>query len=160
MNKWDLAEGVTTQREYEKALRRELPYLTYTPVMYASAETGFNIRKVVEAIDEIAGHVSTKLSTGVLNRVLHESFEMTQPPMVKQRRLKFYYATQVGARPVRIKLFVNSPSLLTSAYKKYLTRRLREKFGLEGAPLVLIFNRRRALTDERNRSTAEKHGRD
>jgi GTP-binding protein len=65
--------------------------------------------------------------------------------MVKGRRLKFYYATQVGMRPIRIKLFVNSPSLLTPAYEKYLQRCLRETFGLAGAPLVLIFNRRRAL---------------
>ena len=147
VNKWDLAEKVTTQRQYEEALRRELPYLDHVPIFYGSALNGYNMRKMVDAIDEIARNVSTSLTTGVLNRVLQKAFERTSPHMVKGRRLKMYYATQVGTRPIRIKIFVNSPSLLPDPYEKYLKRCLRETFGLEGAPLVLIFNRRRALED-------------
>lgn len=148
VNKWDLAEKLTTQRQYEEALRRELPYLSHVPILYGSAVSGFNMKKMVDAIEEVARNVSTELSTGVLNRILRTAFDKTPPPMVKGRRLKMYYATQVGVRPVRIKIFVNSPSLLTPAYRKYLTRCLRETFGLDGAPLVLIFNRRRALEND------------
>jgi GTP-binding protein len=144
VNKWDLAEE-TTQRKYTDALRFELPYLGHVPILYGSALSGFNMKNMVEAIEEVARNISTTMSTGVLNRVLRDAFEKTPPPMVKGRRLKMFYATQVGVRPVRIKIFVNSPSLLTQAYKRYLERRLRETFGMEGAPLVLIFNRRRAL---------------
>jgi len=145
VNKWDLAEDVTTQRKYEEALRRELPYLAHVPILFGSAESGYNMKRMVDAIEEVARNISTEMSTGILNRVLRAAFEKTPPPRVKGRRLKMYYATQVGVRPVRLKIFVNSPSLLTEAYKKYLQRCLRETFGLEGAPLVLIFNRRRAL---------------
>ncbi|WFB37044.1 ribosome biogenesis GTPase Der [Kiritimatiellota bacterium B12222] len=147
VNKWDLAENLTTQRQYEEALRRELPYLSHVPILYGSATSGFNMKRMVDAIEEVSRNISSELSTGVLNRVLRNSFDKTLPPMVKGRRLKMYYATQVGIRPVRLKIFVNSPSLLTPAYKKYLTRCLRETFGLDGAPLVLILNRRRALED-------------
>lgn len=148
VNKWDLAENITTQRQYEEALRRELPYLDHVPIFFGSALTGYNMRKIIEAIDEVARSVSTQLSTGVLNRVLQKAFQKTSPHMVKGRRLKMYYATQVGIRPVRIKIFVNSPSLLPGTYQKYLQRCLREAFGLAGAPLVLILNRRRALEDK------------
>lgn len=144
VNKWDLAEEHTTQRQYEAALRRELPFLGLTPIFFVSAKTGYNIRSMIDAIDEVARNVSTELTTGVLNRVIRDAFEKTPPPMVKNRRLKMYYATQVGTRPIRIKIFVNSPSLLTPQYRRYLLKRLRDTFGLEGAPLVLIFNRRRA----------------
>jgi GTP-binding protein len=150
VNKWDLAENITTQRQYEMALRRELPYLDHVPILFGSALTGYNMRRVIEAMDEVARSVSTQLSTGVLNRVLQKAFEKTSPHMVKGRRLKMYYATQVGTRPVRIKIFVNSPSLLPDSYLKYLQRSLREAFGMAGAPLVLIFNRRRALEDGRD----------
>ncbi len=149
VNKWDLAEGVTTQRQYEEALRRELPYLDHVPILFGSAVNGYNMKRMVEMIGEVAGNLSKKLSTGVLNRVLQEAFQKTSPPMVKGRRLKMYYATQVGARPLRLKIFVNSPSLLPEAYRKYLERCLRQAFGLEGAPLVMIFNRRRPLEDGR-----------
>jgi len=148
VNKWDQAEDITTQRKYEDALREEMPYLASVPILFGSALNGYNMKRVVEAIDEVARNVSTTISTGVLNRILHHAFDHHPPPMVKGRRLKFYYATQVGVRAIRLKLFVNSPSLLPEAYHKYLLRRLRETFGLEGAPIVLIFNRRRALDEE------------
>lgn len=148
INKWDLAEETTTQRQYEAALRRELPFLAHMPILFGSVTTGYNMRRVVEAIDEVARNIGMQVTTGVLNRVLRQTFEKSPPPMVKGRRLKFFYATQVGVRPVRLKIFVNSPSLLPAPYKKYLLRMLRETFGLEGAPLVLIFNRRRRLDEE------------
>ncbi len=145
VNKWDLMEDETTQRQFEKNLRIDVPFLGHVPVFFGSAKSGFNMKKMIDAIEEVARNIATPLSTGVLNRILHGSFDRTSPPMVKGRRLKFYYATQVGVRPVRIKLFVNSPSLLTEPYRKYLERSLRQTFGMAGAPLVLIFNRRRAL---------------
>ncbi len=148
VNKWDLAEDVTTQRQYNEALQRELPYLGNIPVFYGSALTGYNMKRLVQAMEEVSSAISTHLPTGVLNRVLQQAFATTAPPMVKQRRLKMYYATQVGVRPARIKIFVNSPSLLPDAYRRYLDRCLRKAFGLEGAPLVLIFNRRRPLRDD------------
>lgn len=145
VNKWDRMEDRITQRQYEKNLRITLPYLDRVPIFFGSAKSGFNMKRMVDAIEEIARNVSTPLSTGTLNRVLRAAFDKTAPPMVKGRRLKLFYATQVGTRPIRLKLFVNSPSLLTPAYEKYLKRCLRDTFGLAGAPLVLIFNRRRAL---------------
>jgi GTP-binding protein len=145
INKWDLMEEETTQRQFEKNLRIDIPFLSHVPIFYGSAKSGYNMKRMVDAIEEVARNISTPLSTGTLNRILQAAFEKTSPPMVKQRRLKLFYATQVGVRPIRLKLFVNSPSLLTPAYEKYLLRCLRETFGLAGAPLVLIFNRRRAL---------------
>lgn len=147
VNKWDLMEDETTQRQFEKNLRIDVPFLGHVPVFFGSAKSGFNMKKMIDAIEEVARNIATPFSTGVLNRILHGAFDKTSPPMVKGRRLKFYYATQVGVRPVRIKLFVNSPSLLTEPYRKYLERSLRGTFGMAGAPLVLIFNRRRALED-------------
>jgi GTP-binding protein len=150
VNKWDLAEGVTTQRQYEESLRRELPYLAHVPILFGSAINGYNMKRMVEMINEVSSNLSKRLSTGVLNRMLQEAFQKISPPMIKGKRLKMYYATQVGERPLRIKIFVNSPSLVPGAYKKYLDRCVREAFGLEGAPLVMIFNRRRPLEDGRS----------
>jgi GTP-binding protein len=53
-----------------------------------------------------------------------------------------YYATQVGVRPLRLKMFVNDPDLVVPAYRKFLESRVRAKFGLEGAPLVFLFTAR------------------
>lgn len=141
VNKWDLAQGETkvTQREYERALRKNLYFLSFAPMVYASAASGYNVRRAIEAIDRVAGQITATIPTSTLNRVLHDALKRTQPPMVKGRRLKFYYATQVGTRPLRLRLFVNEPALTTAAYRQYLLARLREALGLEGAPIVLDF---------------------
>ncbi len=137
VNKWDLVEAKTTQRQYTKKMYHELPFLNFVPIVYASSTSGFNIRRSIEAIDYVADQVSARLTTGVLNRVLHEAVEKNPPPIIKNRRLKLYYAAQVGTRPVCIKLFVNNAIRLQPSYRSYITNSLRRAFGLEGAPIVL-----------------------
>jgi GTP-binding protein len=138
ISKWDLAEEVT-QRAYEKALREVLPFLAFAPVIFSSSKSGFNIRRTIELIDHVGGQISSKLPTAMLNRVLHDAVKRVQPPMVAGKRMKFYYATQVGTRPVRLRMFVNEPERCTTAYRLFLSNQLRQACGLEGAPLVMEF---------------------
>ncbi len=143
VNKWDLADGEVTQRQYGPALVKTMPFMGHCPVLFASAETGYNIRRTVEAIDYVASQVTVDLPTGILNRTLHEAFEKVGPPGVKGKRLKMYYATQVGKDPIRIRLFVNDPKIVRPAYRSYLIKCLRSRFGLEGAPVLLQFRARK-----------------
>lgn len=138
VNKWDLARG-TKEEEYEAALRRVLPFLDFAPILFVSSLTGFSLRRSVEAIDRVAAQTQRKLTTGLLNRVLHDATARVQPPHIRGHRLKYYYATQTGTTPVTIRLFVNDPKRMTPAYRAYLLRELRGTFGLEGAPISLQF---------------------
>jgi GTP-binding protein len=51
--------------------------------------------------------------------------------------------TQTGVRPPRFSIQVNSRSRVTRDYAYYLENRLRERFRLEGVPLVIDFVERR-----------------
>ncbi len=139
VNKWDLAEEVddVTQTQYEPALRKEMPFLNFAPLIFVSAESGYNIRKSIETIDYVAGQIQMKLTTGVLNRVMQDAIQRNPPPIVKGRPLKVYYTTQSGVQPIRLKLFVNNTLRATATYKRYLVNQLRKAFGLEGAPVDL-----------------------
>ncbi len=140
INKWDLSENTEiTQTKYEPVFRNVVPFLDFAPVLFISAQSGYNIRRSIEMIDYISDQVQLKLTTGVLNRVIHDAVQKTPPPIVKGRPLKIYYATQSGTKPVRIKLFVNNTLRATSIYKRYLIKEIRKAFGLEGAPVVLNF---------------------
>lgn len=141
INKWDLMTG-TTQRQYRAALAREIPFLQWVPVVFASAKDGYNVRQCLEAIDLVASHVQTRLPTGLLNRTIMEAFQRVQPPIVSGKRFKIYYATQLGEKPIRIGLFVNDPKRLTDPYREYLIHALRRQFGLEGAPIDFILKER------------------
>ena len=141
VNKWDLSE--LTQRKFGPELFRMMPFLAHCPVVFASAATGYNIRRTVEAIDHVAAAVRTQIPTAMLNSVIGDAQKKVQPQSVKGRRLKIFYAVQAGYAPLRFRLFVNSPRLVTEGYRKYLVKSLRERIGLEGAPVVLQFRARR-----------------
>jgi GTPase len=143
VNKWDLAEGQVTQRQYGPALVRTLPFMGHCPVIFASAQSGYNVKSTIAAIDQVAGQVTGTLPTGVLNRAIQDAATRVSPPATGGRRIRIYYATQVGADPIQIRIFVNRPDLMTPAYETYLIKSLREHFGLEGAPVVLQFRPRR-----------------
>ncbi len=138
VNKWDLLDH-STMREYYAAFQRALPFLTFVPLVFVSALTGLNIRKSIDVIDHVAAQITTEIPTSTLNKLLHDAFQRVQPPMVQGRRMKFYYATQTGTKPVRFRLFVNDTVKLTDAYHKYLVNILRQAHGFEGAPVVLDF---------------------
>lgn len=138
VNKWDRLSGVSTTEEYGEALGRVLPFLSFAPVVYVSATTGWNLQRLPEAILRVAEGVRQTLPTGPLNRCLLDAYTRTAPPTVKGKRMKLFYAAQVGVQPQKIILFVNDPTRLTSAYTSYLTAALRRQFGLVGAPVLLL----------------------
>ena len=140
VNKWDLAKGTQVKAaDYEERMRQELFFLGDIPVVFVSALSGHQIRRSFEVIDAVATRLTTKMPTGVLNRVLRDAFAQSQPPFSKGRQLKFYYATQTGQNPPRVTLFVNDPKLSTPTHQAFLATRLRAAFDLAGVPLVLRY---------------------
>jgi len=54
VNKWDLAEAADqkiTQTQYLPALRNNLPFMGFAPILFVSAKSGYNIKRSIEAID-------------------------------------------------------------------------------------------------------------
>jgi len=141
INKWDLM-GHSTQKQYLDALEHEMPYLKWVPIVFVSAQDGYNIRQCLDTIDNVATQIQTHLPTGILNRTIMNAYDRVQPPMIKGKRFKIYYATQMGSKPIRVGLFVNDPKRLTAPYREFLINSLRQAFGLEGAPVKLIAKER------------------
>jgi GTP-binding protein len=152
VNKWDLsqAEGIT-ETKAEPALRAMLPFMAYCPLVFISAKDGYNVRRSIEVIDLVASQVRTKMPTGMLNRTLIEAVERTAPPMVGGKRLRVYYVLQVSVAPITLRLFVNDPKLAVRPFTDFLVRSVRERFGLEGAPVIISY---RARTRPEHRGTA------
>ncbi len=140
VNKWDLARGTGVKAsDYEEQMRRELFFLGDIPILFVSALSGHQIRRSFEVIATVAERLETAMPTGVLNRVIRDAFERSQPPFARGRQLKFYYAAQTGTNPPRVTLFVNNPKLSNPSHQTYLEARLREAFDLAGVPLVLRY---------------------
>lgn len=152
VNKWDKAHDApdsdVTETKYEPELRKAMPFFYYCPVVFISAQSGYNIRHSLEVIDQVSANTQLKLSTGLLNRAIASAFERIKPPSSGRKHLKIFYATQTGNAPLRIRLFVNDADIPGNNYTNYLIRSLRESFGLEGVPIVIDY-RNRARNEEK-----------
>jgi GTP-binding protein len=144
LNKWDLATDVDLDRERARAHQK----LRLRPrVLSASAHTGRNVvRLLVEAVG-LAERSRSRIPTPQLNRFLSEAVAARQPPAGPRsrgrgQRLKLLFMAQTGERPPRFAIQVNSRALLTRDYAYYLENRLRERYRLEGVPLIIDFVQR------------------
>ena len=147
VNKWDIAqesvdESGVTQAKYEPELRKAMPFLDHCPVLFVSAKSGFNIRRSLEVIDQVAAQTRATLPTGLLNRVIGEAYERIKPPSKGRKHFKIFYAAQTGTAPVRIRIFVNDAGIPGANYTSYLIKALRGAFGLEGVPVVINYRER------------------
>lgn len=139
MNKWDLipAKSTTSTNTAEKQLYNEVPHAKFAPVVFTSAKSGQRIENIFKLAVEVHANTHRRISTSVVNQLIHEAYTLNQPPPVKNKRLKIYYATQVSVAPPTFLLFVNSDKLLKEGYRRYLENRLRENIEFKGAPIVL-----------------------
>jgi len=102
---------------------------------------------------EVVGQRRIKMPPNELNRVLREAFLQHPPPTFKGRRLKLTYATQASDETPTVVMFVNDTGLLHFSYRRYLEKKIRERFGLIGNPLKLVL---RSEEGRRPRARASK----
>jgi GTP-binding protein len=165
INKWDLVEKEgRTFDGFVDHLRREAPFLDFAPVVSISAKTGQRVGRVLDLAVEIAAERRRRVPTAELNRLLSEAAFQQQPPAVKGKRLKFYYATQAAVRPPTFVLFVNDADAVHFSYSRYLENRIREALDFGGTPIRMVFRTRTRAQLERRRprrvpATARGHAR-
>ena len=133
LNKWDV-----TDTDLEDAKARVAAKLRQRPrVMAVSAATGRGLQRLMAEALDLADRAAARIPTPELNRFLGDLQAARQPPATRGKRLKLYYLTQFEAGPPRFSLKVNDRSLVTRDYAYFLENRLRDRFGLEGVPVVI-----------------------
>lgn len=151
LNKWDLLREAEPECEMEAVLenfRAELFFLTWAPLMLASAKTGEQLSRLFKSIEQVRSDARQRIGTGPLNRQIERATASHPPPTKSGRRLKILYLTQV--EPARdsplpnptFALFVNEAALLTETYRRYLEAQLREVARFSGLPIDLILRGR------------------
>ncbi|MBS1886273.1 MAG: ribosome biogenesis GTPase Der [Actinobacteria bacterium] len=135
LNKWDVGET-----DIDDARIRVGRKLRLRPaVITASATRGRNVATLLPKALELADRAASRIPTPELNKFVAEIVAKTPPPARRGRRLRLYYAAQIGESPPRIAIQVNDRKLITRDWAYHLENRLREAYGLEGVPLVIDF---------------------
>ena len=137
LNKWDLTNNMRMEHAKD-ALYQELPFLRHCPLIIGSALTKRNVLSVFKITEQIMQARSEKIPTGQLNSLVEKAIQKNHPPMIKGKRLRIYYLTQVAQDPPTFKLFINHEDLMHSAWKRYLIAQLRGAFNLKGLPVRLL----------------------
>ncbi len=150
LNKWDVAAMDEADLDHERGKVHQK--LRLRPrVLTASALTGRNVHRVLAEAIALGDKVRTRIPTPQLNRFLAETVQARQPPAKQGHRLRLLYMAQVGVRPPRFAISVNSRARVTRDYAYFVENRLRARFALDGVPLVIDFNERR---ERRSRARA------
>lgn len=151
VNKWDVIEDTTekesggkrtlAQADYEKMIAAYLPFISYAPVHFISAQTGAGVEALVDDALEIVENVTARISTGVLNDTIRRAIADHPPASVKGQQVKVRYATQADVSPPMIVVFSNKPELLHFSYVRYLENCIRARFPFRGVPLKIEIRR-------------------
>ncbi len=157
VNKWDLLTEKTgrTFDETVTSMRRQVPFLDFAPVVSISAKTGQRVERVLELAVDIWGARRQRISTGELNRILGDAVDRQPPPVVRGRRPKLFYGTQVGVAPPTFVFFANDAAAIHFSYRRYLENRLRDAYGFDGTPIRLVFRDRANVKLPRRRATVK-----
>jgi GTP-binding protein len=140
LNKWDLAAQAEDGFDLEDAKARVARRVRQRPpVIACSARSGRGVAKLLERALALADRRAERVPTPELNRVVGDLVAQRPPPQKRGRRLRLYYAAQVGRRPPRISIQVNDRRLITRDWAYYLENRLRERYAFEGVPLIIDF---------------------
>ena len=155
LNKWDIAEDVDLEHERARAHQK----LRLRPrVLTASAKTGRNIERLLVEAVALADRRGDRIPTPQLNRFLSDVVAARQPPAGGPQhaghRLKLLFMTQTDERPPRFSIQVNSRARVTRDYAYYIENRLRERYRLEGVPVIIDFVERNERRGRGRRAAA------
>ncbi len=135
LNKWDI-----TTTDIDDARARVTRKLRLRPaVVTCSATRGRNVANLLPKALELADKAGERIPTPELNRFVADAVAKTPPPSKRGRRLRLYYAAQIGESPPRIAIQVNDRKLISRDWAYHLENRLRETYAMEGVPLIIDF---------------------
>jgi GTP-binding protein len=138
MNKWDV-----TRTDLVDVTEKALVRLRLRPEVVAiSAKTGRGVQRLMAKALDLADRANSRIPTSELNRFVSDVQAARQPAAKRGKRLRLLYMTQFETRPPRFSIQVSDKGLLTRDYGFYVENRLRERYGLEGVPLLIDFHGR------------------
>lgn len=137
VTKLDLVEDVDT---ILNDLERDFNFLPYAPVLLTSSETGKNVTKLFDLTLQIDEARHTEIKTSDLNKILNEAVISHPPAGLKNTKPKLKYMVQTDTCPPWFVIYGHDVSLVHWSWKRFLERKIREKFPFVGTPIMLSFH--------------------
>ena len=140
VGKLDLGEK--EKSEFRKNIRKKIAEVFHfyidIPIVFASAKTGKGLKDLFSGIETIREKLSKKISTSELNEFFINVIRQAPSPVYGSKNVKFYYLTQTRQVPPSFIAFANEPDGVNGAYRRFLTKRIKKRWGLEGLPIRIF----------------------
>lgn len=120
-------------------LEYDFNFLPYAPVILTSSETGANVTQIFELALEIDAARHTEIKTSELNKILATAIVEHAPAGLKNTRPKPKYIVQTDTCPPWFVVHGHDLGLLHWSWKRYLERKVREKYPLVGTPIMFSY---------------------
>ncbi len=130
-------------------LERDFNFLPYAPVLITSSQTGQNVTRLFELATEIDATRHIEIKTSELNRILNDAIISHPPAGLKNTRPKPKYIVQTDTCPPWFVVHGRDLGLLHWSWKRFLERKIREKYPFVGTPIMFSF---RSDQSDRKRS--------
>ncbi|MCE8170437.1 ribosome biogenesis GTPase Der [Porphyromonas gingivalis] len=140
INKWDLVEDKSQAviKTFENAIRQRFAPFTDFPLLFISAMTKQRIFKVLEMVNQVYAHRSTRIPTHKLNEVMLPIIEATPPPATKGKYIKIKYVMQLPTAVPSFAFFANLPQWVKEPYKRFLENQIRAHWDFCGTPINIF----------------------
>ncbi|SDD21379.1 GTP-binding protein [Geodermatophilus telluris] len=132
INKWDTLDE-DRHAQLEKEVERDLARVRWASRVNISAASGRGVGRLADHLRAALASWETRVPTAELNAYVRQLVQETPPPARGGRAPKIKYVTQADVRPPRFVVF--STGFLEAGYRRFLERKLRERFGFAGTPL-------------------------
>lgn len=133
-NKWDLLDD-ERRRYLEREIERDLSHVDWAPRVNISARTGRHLEKLVPALETALESWDMRVPTAKFNAFVAERVQEHPHPLRGGKQPRILFGTQVENRPPTFVLFTSG--FLDPGYRRFIQRRLRERYGFEGTPIRL-----------------------
>jgi len=140
VNQWDRVRGEARARINAK-LERQLNFLDFVDLHRVSALRGWAVGRLLDSALCGVEAASRDLPTGRLNALLREAVQEHAAPRRGGRRIRLNYAHQGGKRPPVVVIHGRQTQHLPPDFRRFLARRIRQRFGLRGTPLRIELRR-------------------
>lgn len=120
-------------------LERDFNFIPYAPVLLTSSETGKNVTKLFELALEIDDSRHQEIKTSELNKILNDAVISHPPAGLKNTRPKPKYIVQTDTCPPWFVVHGHDLGLLHWSWKRFLERKIREKYPFVGTPIKFSF---------------------
>ena len=140
-NKWDLVQEKTTATaaEYEGLIRQSFPFLNWAPLVFVSAKTGQRTTQLLDEAFKVHDERFRHIDYNAVNRVLKACIKAKKPlASYGPKSPRIYDVAQTGSAPPTFLITVHGEKdNVHPSWIKFFQKRLREKFGFIGTPIVV-----------------------